>query len=206
MPAGGTPDLEFEAMYGPQFAKKFVNDYLSVELPKRLIKYRNYWGVTNADIPDPEQVIGYEPMALDRWPSVITVSISGQRFERVGYMKYGDPEYNVTYAMRTYVWIRTEGPEETTVMRDRYMVVVRSALMDHPCLKRYSAERLALIEESSINEQYSELTLLKGDRFLGGGYIGYDLRIEEAIVREKFADLLEVEIIKEKAKIGEELS
>lgn len=198
-------ELNFEGMYGPQFAKKFVNDYLTVEIPKRLIKYRNYWGVSNADIPDPEQIIAYEPLALDRWPSIITVSISARQFNRVGHMRYGDPEYYVTYAMRTYVWARTEGAEETTVMRDRLMVVVRSALMDHPCLKRYGAEREALIEESSINEQYSELTLLKGDRFLGGAYIAYDLRIEEPIVREKIADFEAFDIEYQKAKIGQEM-
>jgi len=199
-------DGEFEGMYGPQYAKKYVTDYLTEDIPKRLIKYRNYWGISNADIPDPEQIIGYEPMALDRWPAIITVSISAQRFERISYTSLGDPEYSITYQMRTYVWARTEGPEETTVMRDRYIVVVRSALMDHPCFKRFNVERTAVLDESSLNEQYSELTVLKGDRFLGGGYIGYDLKIEEAVVREKIADLDKIEVLHQNVKIGENLT
>lgn len=199
-------ELEFEGMYGPQFAKDFVNDYLRVEIPKRLIKYRNHWGVSNADIPDPEDFIDYEPMAMDRWPLVITVALAARSFTRVGHMRYGDPEYSVTYNMRTYVWARTEGERATTIMRDRLIVVVRSALMDHPCLKRNNPKREAVIEESSITEEYSELTLLKGDRFLGGAYVGYDLRIEEPIVREKIADLEMFDIEYQKAKIGQELT
>ena len=46
---------EFEAMYGPQFAKNFVNEYLKLEIPKRLVKYRNYWNVSNEDMPDPAE-------------------------------------------------------------------------------------------------------------------------------------------------------
>jgi len=88
-------------------------------------------------------------------------------------------------------------------LRDRYIVVVRSALMDHPCFKRFNVERMAVLDESSLNEQYSELTVLKGDRFLGGGYIGYNLRIEEAVVREKIADLDTIEVLHENVKIGE---
>jgi len=199
-------ELEFEGMYGPQFAKDFVNDYLRTEIPKRLIKYRNHWGVSNADVPDPEDFIDYEPMAMDRWPLIITVALAARSFTRVGHMRYGDPEYSVTYNMRTYVWARTEGERATTLMRDRLIVVVRSALMDHPCLKRNNPKREAVIEESTITEEYSELTLLKGDRFLGGAYVGYDLRIEEPIVREKIADLEMFDIEYQKAKIGQELT
>jgi hypothetical protein len=198
-------ELQFEGMYGPQFAKDFVNDYLKLEIPKRLIKYRNHWGVSNEEMPDPEEYIDYEPMAMDKWPIVITVALSGRGFTRVGHMRYGDPEYSVNYSMRTYVWARTEGERATTVMRDRLIVVVRSALMDHPCLKRANPKREAIIDESTITEEYSELTLLKGDRFLGGAYVGYDLRIEEPIVREKIADFGEVQINYQQAGLNEEL-
>jgi len=185
---------EFEAMYGPQFAKQFVNDYLQLEVPKRLIKYRNYWQVSNDDMPDPAEYLDFEPATMDVWPTVITVSLSGRGFTRVGHMRYGDPEYEVSYNMRTYVWARTEGEKSVTTMRDRLIVVVRSALMDHPCLKRRNPERQARIEESSITEEYSELTLLKGDRYLAGAYVGYELKIEEPIVREKLADFDEIDL------------
>lgn len=188
------PVGDFEAMYGPQFAKQFVNDYLKVEVPKRLVKYRNYWGASNDEIPDPAEYLDYEPATMDVWPTIITVSLSGRGFTRVGHMRYGDPEYEVSYNMRTYAWARTEGEKSVTTMRDRLIVVVRSALMDHPCLKRRNPDRQARIDESTITEEYSELTLLKGDRYLAGAYVGYELKIEEPIVREKIADFEEFDL------------
>lgn len=192
---------QFEAMYGPQFAKRFVNDYLKTETPKRLLKYRNFWGVSNEEMPDPAEYLDYEPATMDAWPTIITVALSGRGFTRVGHMRYGDPEYLVSYNMRTYVWARTEGERSVTVMRDRMIVVVRSALMDHPCLKRKNPDREALIEESSITEEYSELTLLKGDRYLAGAYVGYELKIEEPIVREKLADFVGIDLAAQSVKL-----
>jgi hypothetical protein len=99
--------------------------------------------------------------------------------------------YKVSYAMRTYVWVRTEGSKETTEMRDRLTTVVRSALLDYPCLRREGAEREARIEESTFVEEFSDLTLLKGDRVLAGAYLGYELSIDEVITRELIADEVE---------------
>jgi len=196
---------EFEAMYGPQLLKNFVNEYLKVEIPKRLIKYRNYWDVSNDELPDPAEFLDYEPATMDSWPTIITVALSGRGFTRVGHMRYGDPEYQVSYNMRTYAWARTEGGRSVTVMRDILIVVIRSALMDHPCLKRRNPQREAMIEESSITEEYSEITLLKGDRYLAGAYVGYELRIEEPIVREKIADFENIDLETVEAGHGQEL-
>ena len=35
-----------------------------------------------------------------------------------------------------------------------------------------------------MSEEYSDLTLLKGDRVLAGAFIGYDLLLDEVITRE----------------------
>jgi hypothetical protein len=181
-----------EVMYGPQYAKQFVNDYLSVEMPTRLVRYRNAWNLSSGELPDIEDIFAYEPLAMDKWPTIITVAISTKSLTRIGFNATNNPEYNVIYAMRTYVWARSDGAQDTTLMRDRLTTVVRSALMDNPCLKRSNPAREAIIEESSINEEYSELTLLKGDRYLAGAYIGYDLRIEEVIERENLGIVSEI--------------
>lgn len=196
---------EFEAMYGPQFAKNFVNEYLKIEIPKRLVQYRNYWGASNEEMPDPAEFLDYEPATMDVWPMVITVSMSARNFSRVAHMRAGDPEYLISYNMRTYVWARTEGERSVTVMRDRLIVVVRSALLDYPCLKRVNPERQAQVDESTVTEEYSEITLLKGDRYLSGAYVGYELKIEEAIVREKIADFASFDIEYEKVQLTQEM-
>jgi hypothetical protein len=177
-----------ELMYGAQFAKRFVTDYLKNDIPTRLIEYRNGWNLDTLTLPDPEEYLTYEPLALDAWPSIISVVLSTKRFERRGFANGLDPLYRVVYGMRTYVWVRTEGSEETTEMRDRLTTVVRSALLDYPCLQRDGADREAMIDESTVGEEFSDLTLLKGDRVLAGAYIAYDLAIDEVITRKNIAD------------------
>ena len=177
-----------ELMYGPQFAKKFVTDYLKTDIPNRLIMYRNGWNLDDIALPNPESYLTYEPLALDSWPTIITVVLSTKTFDRRGFANGLDPLYRVIYGMRTYVWVRTEGSEQTTEMRDRLTTVVRSALLDYPCLQRDGAEREAMIDESTVGEEFSDLTLLKGDRVLAGAYIAYDLAIDEVIARQDIAD------------------
>ena len=177
-----------ELMYGAQFAKRFVTDYLANDIPNRLITYRNGWNLDDIILPNPESYLTYEPLAVDVWPTIITVVLSTKTFDRRGYENGLDPVYRVIYGMRTYVWVRTEGSEQTTEMRDRLTTVVRSALLDYPCLQRNGAEREAMIDESSIGEEFSDLTLLKGDRVLAGAYISYDMAIDEIITRENIAD------------------
>lgn len=180
--------MPLELMYGAQYAKSFVTDYLKVDLPKRLITYRNGWNLSDSDLPNPAEYLTYEPLVLDVWPTIITVAISTRSFERHGYGSGLDPMYKANYSMRTYVWVKTDGSQATTDMRDRLTTVVRSALLDYPCLQREGAERQARIEETTLVEEFSDLTLLKGDRVLAGAYIGYELSIDEVITRENIAD------------------
>lgn len=174
-----------ELMHGAHSAKSYVSQYLSQDIPTRLVKYRNGWNVDDITLPAPVNYLVYEPLALDEWPMIITVAINTKSFNRLEYDGTTlDPLYRVTYGMRTYVWVRTEGSEQATLMRDRLTTVVRSALLDYPCLSRVESERHARIEETTMSEEFSELTLLKGDRVLAGAYIGYDLLLDEVITRE----------------------
>jgi hypothetical protein len=116
--------------------------------------------------------------------------------ERIGFAG-PDPLYRVSYNMRTYVWVRTEGTAETTLMRDRLTTVVRSALLDYPCLKAYDSRTSfrALIDESTFREEFSDITLLKGDRFMAGAYIGYTLEIDEVVTRLDIGTMDELRLV-----------
>lgn len=177
--------MSADLMFGPQFAKSFVTQYLSGDIPTRMVRYRNGWNVDDVTLPNPVDYLTYEPLALDVWPVIITVAINVKAFNRMAFDGMSmDPVYRAQYGMRTYVWVRTEGSEQATLMRDRLTTIVRSALLDYPCLNRADTGNDARIEESSMSEEYSELTLLKGDRVLAGAYIGYDLLLDEVIKRE----------------------
>jgi len=183
-------------MQGPQFAKKFVTDYLQQDIPSRLTRYRNGWEVDDYTLPDPALYLTYEPIALDHWPTVITVAISTNSFNRIGHDSGGNPQYRVTYAMRTYVWVKTEGSDEVTWMRDRLTTVLRSALLDHPSLQRCDLEDNVnpMMDETSLSEEYSDLTLIKGDRVLAGAYLGYDLTLNEVVYRQPISQMTGVDL------------
>jgi hypothetical protein len=182
-----------ELMQGAQFAKSYVNTYLTCDLPNRLNRYRNGWNLDDRELPEPELYLTYEPIALDHWPMIITVVISGNRFERMMLGSQGDPLYRVSYSMRTYIWTKTEGSEAVTLMRDRLTTVVRSAFLDRPSLNRhddtYGCD--AYIDESGLVEEFSDLTLIKGERVLAGAYLGYDLVLNEIIYRDQIKDMSE---------------
>jgi hypothetical protein len=71
-------------------------------------------------------------------------------------------------------------------MRDRLTTVLRSALLDYPCLKAYDerASFRVIIDEGSLREEFSDLTLLKGDRIMAGAYISYNMEIDEVVSRK----------------------
>jgi hypothetical protein len=186
-------------MQGPQFAKQYVSDYLKADIPGRMLRYRNGWDLDDETLPDPLLYLSHEPIALDHWPTLITVAISTNRFDQSGLTYAGDVVYRVTYSMRTYVWTRSDSSEEVTLMRDRLTAVVRSALLDVPSLQTLNdanGDYEAYIDSSSITEEFSDLTMLKGDRVLAGAYIGYDLVINEIVYRQQIAmvDTYEIEM------------
>lgn len=182
-------------MHGPQFAKAYVNDYLKYDVPIRLVDYRNGWNIDDVTLPTPVSFFTYEPLALDSWPTIITVVLSTNGMERIDFSG-SDPLYNVSYSMRTYVWVRDIGSEETTLMRDRLTTVVRSAILDYPCLQARDPRNTfqAKIDESTIREEYSDLTLLKGDRVMAGSYLSYTLSIHEIVARKPIGQIQEIDV------------
>ena len=182
-------------MHGPQYAKSYVNEYIKIDIPVRIISYRNGWSVDDITLPTPVDFFIHEPIAMDAWPTIITVAISTSKFERIGY-DGSDPLYRVDYAMRTYVWARADGAEAATTMRDRLTTVLRASLLDYPCLKAYDLRNSfrAMIDESTMREEFSDLTLLKGDRFLAGSYISYTLQIDEIVSRELIGEVAEIDL------------
>jgi len=170
-------------MQGAYKAKNFVNNYLQSDLPGRLIKYRNSWNLDDENLPDPLKYLVYEPIAIDHWPTIITVAISMTGLERDDYTGLLDPMYFVNYSMRTYVWVKDDDSEQCTAKRDRLTTVVRASILDSPSLSLCGAadDLDVQVDETSIREEYSELTLLKGERVMAGSYLSYNLRINEVV-------------------------
>jgi hypothetical protein len=51
-----------------------------------------------------------------------------------------------------------------------------------------------MIDEGTMREEFSDLTLLKGERVMAGAYISYDMYINERITREPLGTVDEFQI------------
>lgn len=200
-------------MQGAHAAKTFVNNYLKADVPQRVDDYRNGrraetdWYLDDETLPTPKLFLIHEPIALDEWPTIITLVMSTTGLQRFDYTPGMDPLYRVTYSMRTYVWVRSVGSEEVTLMRDRLTTVVRSALLDHPCLAANDPAKFleVMIDEGSVREEFSDLTLLKGDRVMAGAYIAYELSVNERITRQPLGTLDEIQLEAEVTPLDQEI-
>jgi hypothetical protein len=183
-------------MFGPAKAKNYINDFLEADIPKRIIKYRNEWNLDDFRLPDIAKFMTWEPMALDTWPVIITVAISTKSFNRESFTPGNDPTFRVIYGMRTYVWVRAQGSDEVTFMRDNLTTVLRSALLDYPSFKSLDKEQTfqAVMDESTLTEEFSDLTLIKGDRLLAGAYMSYDLAMTETVTRQPIGIVNEIDV------------
>lgn len=185
-------------MQGPHQAKYFVNSYLEGDLPSRILTYRNAWNLDDEELPEPTRYLTYEPVAIDHWPMLITVAISMNGLERKEYTRTFDPQFHVEYAMRTYLWVKDNSSEQCTLKRDRLITVLRSAILDAPSLNRCSQSAsdtlYARIDESGIREEYSELTLIKGERVMAGAYLSYNLTLNEVSTTAPIGNLSNFDI------------
>jgi hypothetical protein len=178
-------------MQGPHAAKRFVTNYLERDLPQRLLLHRNAWNLSEDDLPNPLKYLNYEPIAIDHWPTVITLAISASDMSRNDYDTSLNPLYRIRYSMRTYAWVKEDGSDECTTMRDNLITVVRSALLDHVSLRTADNQGCnALIDEGSMREEYSDLTLIKGDRVMAGAYVAYEMELNETITRKPISTSL----------------
>jgi len=174
-------------MNGPKRARHWVTDYLSSDVPSRLIPYRAWWSLDDTTLPNPTLYLTYEPVAIDHWPMIYTVALATQSITREDYDYDSNPKYEVRMAMRTYIWAKGETSEGASDLRDDLTTVVRDAFLDGPAVSGYNQMQTdcsGLIDEGTIREEFSDLTPLKGERMLAGAYIQYDLVMTEVVTRD----------------------
>lgn len=198
---------EAEVMDGPWSAKKFIRDYLALDIPERLITYRNRWQLDDIRLPDPVKFLQFEPPALDDWPAIYTLQTGTRSIERADFNAESEVIYEVTYSMRTYVWARDvgipDGPssaEQVTEVRDRLTTVVRASLLDHPSMQKAATSYFpsldvdVLLDETTLSEEYSDVTYVKGDRAIAGAFLAYEFKCDERIPRQPFGEVSSYDI------------
>jgi len=186
-------------MMGPASAKDFVSKYLEKDLPSRLVAYRNHWNLSEEELPLPNTYLTYAPPSLeymtDELPALYTVIISTKSMTRIGYTETMDPIYTVVYDARTYVWVRDEGMDATARARDNLITVMRTSMLDEQCLLDADTEnREVKFDEGTMIEEFSDLLPQKGQRWAAGGYLSYEMTINEIVTRPLIGTVTDFEI------------
>lgn len=180
------PELTYE-MRGPRGVRHAVTDFLRVELPRRIEACREAWGLSADDLPlpvsDPEDArrdgyIEHEPKAIDRWPLIAVTS--GRRSQRgVDFDDDGAPIYRATYPVRVYSWVRDAGWDATQDMRDDMATAIQIAVLSHTTL--HSPGGSLQIVPSTLLVDFSSVQPVKGDRFVAGSFVGFDVHATETL-------------------------
>lgn len=171
---------------GPAGVRADVTAFLRAHLPAHIDGCRYAWGLPAARLPAPANVpednridayLDHEPAALDRWPLVAVTT--GRRTHRaVDFSDDGSPLYRAMYPIRVYSWVRDEGYEATADQRDNLGTAVSVTVLSH--INLGSSGRMR-VDPGTVVVDFSDVTPVKGDRFVAGSYVGFDLHVEETL-------------------------
>jgi hypothetical protein len=174
-------------MRGPRGVRHAMSDFLRLELPRRIVACRAAWGLDDDALPIPvskpddaraDAYFEREPKAIDRWPLIAVTS--GRRTQKgVDFDDDGSPVYRATYPVRVYSWVRHEGFDATQDMRDDMATAIQIALLSHVDLHSPGA-RLSIVPASMVVD-FSDVSPVKGDRFVAGSYVGLDVNATETL-------------------------
>jgi hypothetical protein len=173
---------------GATAVRAAVGDYLTFWVPKMIEVARVDWNLTEQQLPMPEGYDAYEPYALDKWPLLGINVVQAGTFDRQAYGPTTEQEYLAEYTVRVFTWVRTPmdsagtplEPEysESIRLRDDLAACVRASILRSGCFGQPNA---ILFNESTLNEEYSEATGVKGDRFVSGVIHSFEIRFDESV-------------------------
>lgn len=186
-------------MQGAWAAKRFVTTYLEADLPDRMLAYRNHLNLPESRLRIPTVYHEYEPPSLlsqtTGFPVCYTIITTTTSMIRVDYEHNLDPHYRVTYQARTYVWDLQDSASNVTESRDHMMLVLRSAMLDHQCLKAADPhDREVRVDEGSFQEEYSDIEGSKMGKWRAGAYLGYNITLNEILTRKPIGTVDDIRI------------
>lgn len=173
---------------GATQVRDVVIQYLEITVPEIIDQARTDWEVDEYQLPYPVGYDAYEPYALDKWPLIGVNVVQSTDFNRIDYMDDMGQRYLSNYTIRVFTWVRTPmdmndtplepGYSEAIRTRDDLAACVRAALVRSGSLGQPGA---VIFDETSLTEEYSEATGVKGDRFVAGVIHSFTARFDESV-------------------------
>lgn len=173
-------------MRGPVGVRTQVTTYLREVLEDHLAAVRAAWELTEAQLPAPtndpddpkaDAYLNREPSALDRWPLVAVTS--GRVSQRaVDFAADFSQVYRSTCPIRIYSWVNAAGRDDAQEMRDNFATAIRVAVLANVQL---GTSGDLLLSPSTLVIDASDVSKVKGDRYVAGSYVGFDVTFVETL-------------------------
>lgn len=169
-------------MRGPRGAKELMATYLQESLPPYIELLRARWNLEFEDIPEVAVYLAHDPgQEISTWPTIAVTIGRTPRFRRIEELYGGDTLYEVTYAMRVFAWVRISEYVRTIEVRDDLIQSMVVLLLDYQTVDDY--EQTTWVDENTLTVEYSDTPAVKGDRFVSGGFLAFDFKVEEKLQR-----------------------
>lgn len=165
-------------MRGPRAVRAAAAACVLAALPPRLAAARAAWGLTVEQLPDPALVLPHVPDNLDHRVPLVAVNSGRMTTRPIDFTAVGDPVYRSTYPVRIYAWVKHEGHEECQSMRDDFGTVLRLTVLSQLTL---ATDGWITVAPETVVMDFSEVEHVKGDRFIGGVYVGFEVRATETL-------------------------
>lgn len=176
-------------MQGPEGAATRAAGWLTTAIPRRLRILETRYGLDPNTIGDPDHVLAHErgPLGVEEWPAVYVLPQRLDRLELVDVDADGGETYRCTYALRVLAWVRAEDYATTDLLRKRYVLAIREALLERKALKVADSVYVGdpdadlAVDPSSLREDYSEVLADDAGRTIAGAWLDVNVTVTEAL-------------------------
>lgn len=167
-------------MRGVRLAKTVVHDFLAAEFPPHLARLRLEWQLAPEQLPDPKRYHRNPLLTIDQWPVLALDAQRAPTLRRTGYTDdLPGVEYAARYSLRVFCWVNAEGYDACIDQRDDITTAVRRLFVESPTIG--VPDEAAVVQENTLQESYSDVTKAKGDRYVAGSFVAFDLLVVEGV-------------------------
>ena len=168
--------------------------FLKARVPVALAGARVEWGLTPKQLPDPVRYNEYEDeVVADQCPSICLSVGRARNYARTGVGPGAEQFYRVRYDVTVFAWLKAGAPQTPLAdgggdaqpnpsqrSRDRWAQMLTAILLVAPSLGKPGEYSL---DEGTLMVSYSAASHLRGDRYLSGVSLTFDLYHTETLRR-----------------------
>lgn len=171
---------------GPAGVRLAVAEFSRLWLPQHAAAAAEAWELDPVLVPVPLSAPGEprrdaylprEPAAIDRWP-LLSVTTGRRTSAPIDQNDDGEVQIQSIHQTRVYLWVKAAGWNATMDMRDNLATVAQAMFLAHNNLDGDGTMRIMV---KTMMTDYSTVEPVKGERFVAGAFVGFDLAVVETL-------------------------